>query len=71
MAVISNRNSVNDMIGTSFDDYADTMTRQRADALIANASNWDSIYREPSCAYADDFATMRGRVVKANDVRHA
>ncbi|KQV59051.1 hypothetical protein ASD07_25780 [Duganella sp. Root336D2] len=59
------------MLRTSFDDDADVMARQRADALIANASNWDSIYREPGRTYVDDFATMRGRVVKANDVRHA
>lgn len=70
MAVISNRNSVNDMIGTSFDDYADTVARQRAEALITDACDWNAINCKPRRTYADDLTAMRGWVIEADNVRH-
>ena len=70
MTVISNRNSVNDMLGTPFDDYANAMAWQRANALVTDACDRDSVDREPGRAYADDFSSMRGGIVKADDIRH-
>lgn len=59
------------MIDISFDDYADTVARQWADALVANACNGDSVDIEPCRTYADDLATMRGGIIEANNVWHS
>jgi hypothetical protein len=58
------------MIGISFDDYADTVARHRADTLVAHAGNWNAIDREPGRAYADDLSSMRGGVIKSDHVGH-
>ena len=70
MACVSNRDSVNDVIGTSFDDHADAMSRHRADALVTDTGNRNAVDSEPGRTYADDFSAMRGGIIEANDVRH-
>lgn len=71
VAVIGYRDSANGMFGTPFDDDAYAMTRHRTDALVSDAGDGNAIDREPGRTDADDLAPMRGRVVEANDVRHA
>lgn len=71
VAIVCNTNSVNDMLGTSFDDHADAVTRHRTDALVADAGHRYAVDREPGRTYADDSSTMRRGVIEADDVRHA
>lgn len=70
MAIVSDRDATNSVFGASFDDEANAMTLDRADALVANACNRDSIDREPRRTDTNDFATVRGGVIKANNVWH-
>jgi hypothetical protein len=70
MAVICHRNSANGMLGTAFDNHADSMAWQRATALIADVSHGNAIDSKPGRSYADDFSAMRGRVIEPDDVRH-